>query len=522
VPPVSWPSIGATRNPAVEAGFFFGDVEHATAQPVPLRTGGVPPTRAGRAAARPDSPRSAYTLPVNHDSPHPRVTLTPIEMAERQRHSLLQLTRIAFLVIFGTVVILAMLSGMPGLGDGIGFHESSWPLAVIMCVGVAGLVILVDYFTPRKKIGMLVSIYLGLLAAILATLAVGYLIDLLAYLWGVTDAPGQSNALVNFAKVIIGIGLAYLCITTVLQTQDDFRLVIPYVEFAKQLRGPRPLLLDSSALIDARIADLSQTGIIQSPVIIPSFVIAELQHLADSQDKLVRARGRRGLDVITRIQRQAMLDISIDETPVPGKSVDPMLVELARQLQATIVTTDMGLSRVASIQGVRVLNLNDIANALKPAVIPGEQLSIRLLKGGEQPQQGVGYLEDGTMVVAENGRRHVGEQVTLTVTSTLQTSAGRLIFGRVMEQESRGVAADPEHQEAHAAPGTGDEPPIGEAALHPERADGPAGNGLPGAADEADGGDDAQTPIGPEPVKRSPFPPKPPARRTNPARNPRR
>src|SRR5690606_8027648 len=182
------------------------------------------------------------------------------------------------------------------------------------------------------KIGMLVSIYLGLLAAILATLALGYLIDLLAYLWGVTEAPGDSNALVNFAKVIIGIALAYLCITTVLQTQDDFRLVIPYVEFAKQIRGPRPLLLDYSALIDARIADLGQTGIIQSPVIIPSFVIAELQLLADSQDKLRRARGRRGLDVITRIQRLATLDVSIDETPVPGKAMDQMLVELARQL----------------------------------------------------------------------------------------------------------------------------------------------------------------------------------------------
>jgi uncharacterized protein YacL len=467
----------------------------------------------GTRKARPGSHAFAYTLLVNHDSPHPRVTLTPIEMAERQRHSLLQLIRIAFLVIFGTVVILAMLSGMPGLGDGIGFHESSWPLAIIMCVGVAGLVLLVDYFTPRKKIGMLVSIYLGLLAAILATLAVGYLIDLLAYLWGVTDAPGQSNALVNFAKVIIGIGLAYLCITTVLQTQDDFRLVIPYVEFAKQLRGPRPLLLDTSALIDARIADLGQTGIIQSPVIVPSFVIAELQLLADSQDKLVRARGRRGLDVITRIQRQAMLDISIDETPVPGKSVDPMLVELARQLQATIVTTDVGLSRVAGIQGVRVLNLNDIANALKPAVIPGEQLSIRLLKAGEHPQQGVGYLEDGTMVVAENGRRHVGEDVTLTVTSTLQTSAGRLIFGRVLEQAEHPVAADA--VEPSRIPAELPAAPTSEAAP-PARGGDTEEVAAAAASFETEDRGAAPAP------QRSPFPPKPPARRTNPARNPRR
>jgi uncharacterized protein YacL len=434
-------------------------------------------------------------------------------MAERQRHALLRLIRIAFIVVFGTVVILAMLSGMPGLGDGIGFHESSWPVALIMCVGIAGLVILVDYFTPRKKIGMLVSIYLGLLAAILATLAVGYLIDLLAYLWGVTDAPGQSNALVNFAKVIIGIGLAYLCITTVLQTQDDFRLVIPYVEFAKQLRGPRPLLLDTNALIDARIADLAQTGIIQSPVIIPSFVIAELQLLADSPDKLVRARGRRGLDVITRIQRQATLDVSIDKTPIPGKSVDPMLVELARQLQATIVTTDVGLSRVASIQGVRVLNLNDVANALKPAVIPGEQLSIRLIKPGEQPQQGVGYLEDGTMVVAENGRGHVGQQVTLNVTSTLQTSAGRLIFGRVLDGPEASPGQHAESQPAAKSKSSGDAAP--ESDGEPAPADGvvPDDAFEPESVEEAPNG---------EPPRRSPFPPKPPTRRPNPARNPRR
>lgn len=439
--------------------------------------------------------------------PHHRVTLTPIEHAERQRFALLRLIRIGFIVIFGTVVILAMLSGMPGLGDGIGFTDSSWPMALAMCIGVIGLVFLVDYFTPRKKIGMLVSIYLGLLAAIMATIALGYLIDLLAYLWGI---PGDTNPLVNFTKVIIGIALAYLCITTILQTQDDFRLVIPYVEFAKQLRGTRPLVLDSSALIDARIADLGQTGIIQAPVIIPAFIIAELQLLADSQDKLKRARGRRGLDVITRIQRLATLDTSIDETPVPGKATDQMLVELARQLQGTIVTADIALTRIAGIQGIRVLNLNDIANALKPAVIPGEHLSIRLLKAGEQPHQGVGYLDDGTMVVAENGRQWVGEQVTLTVTSTLQTSAGRLIFGRVVQDlDNDAPAAAPiavPQNDGHDESYQTDESPLG----------------LETPASSLAEADDSSAPP-PRPA-RSPFPPKPPGggRRPNPARNPRR
>lgn len=438
-----------------------------------------------------------------------RENLSPFEAAEQQRASVLRIVRTGFLVVFITILALSLLSAGPGTTPGLFTLPPYWPLIVGIGLGVAGVVLLIDVATPRKRIGLLVSIFVGLVAAMLGTVALAYLIDLLKVLY---DIPDALQNVITLTKFLIGVGLTYLCITTVLQTQDDFRLVIPYVEFAKQVRGPRPLVLDSSALIDARIADLGATGIIQVPMIIPRFVIAELQALADSSDKLKRARGRRGLEVISRIQRSG-LDVSIDETPVPGKAVDQMLVELARLTPATIVTADVAQSRVAAIHGVKVLNLNDVGNALKPSLIPGEQLSIRLIKPGEQPGQGVGYLEDGTMVVAENGGGSVGEQVTLIVTSSLQTSAGRLIFGRLFDTppslpSPSGGGASSASDEAERAPSSPPptEPPSPE--THDSTRDRPTPVVVPAMSADP-------------PAPRSPYPPKPP-HRPNPARNPRR
>lgn len=433
--------------------------------------------------------------------------LHPLEAAAEQRRVLLRIVRMAFVVAFATITVLAMLSAGPGSDlSRVGLVEY-WPLVLVLAIALGGTAVVIDALTPKKKIGTLVSIFLGLMAAMAATLLLGFLIDLLAGLWEIgkfDPATGDfvPSPPVTLTKVLVGITLAYLCVTTVLQTQDDFRLVIPYVEFAKELRGPRPLLLDSSALIDARIVDVAGTGILQSPLVIPRFVIGELQLMADSGDKLKRGRGRRGLDAIGRLQRSAAMDVSIDEMPVPGKSVDQMLVELARRMPAVIVTTDTGLNRVAAIQGVRVLNLNEVANALKSSAIPGEQMSVRLLKPGEQPGQAVGYLDDGTMVVAEDGIGRVGQEVTLIVTSALQTAAGRLIFGRVFELPEPAGAA------AAGAPAGVPGPEGGGAAA--AEAGGDAGEG-PGAGDEERGAGGKA---------RGPFPPK--RARPNPARNPRR
>ncbi len=366
----------------------------------------------------------------------------PLEAIERQRRLLLRLVRIGFVILF------AVITGLSLIGAGLAEPEAPlyWPQTLAIAVVVFGIIVAADLLTPSKKISTIVSLVLGLLAAMLATAAIGFVFDLLASTW---DIKGDGLQLLAIAKILIGAGLAYLAIATILQTQDDFRLVIPYVEFAKQMRGARPLVLDSSAIIDARIVEVGATGLVQSPVVIPSFVVGELQLLADSSDKLTRAKGRRGLEIIARLQRTATLDVSIDETPIPGKAVDQMLVELCRRLPGIVVTNDVALARIAEIQGVPVLNINDLANALKPSVIPGEAMRLKILKQGEQPGQGVGYLEDGTMVVAEDGQAHIGSVVELQVTSTLQTSAGRLIFGRI-DLASPDAAGDADEHDAHA------------------------------------------------------------------------
>ncbi|MBK7403491.1 MAG: PIN/TRAM domain-containing protein [Phycisphaerales bacterium] len=406
------------------------------------------------------------------------------------RSAFLTFVRMVFVILFMTVTLLTIIRTPDNSLDQDIFEKWWVPLGASLVLAAGFL--MADLLTPRKKISMLSGMMLGMLAGLLAAVALGFVIDLVAESWDLTKVP----RVVGLAKVLVGIALCYLGITTVLQTQDDFRLVIPYVEFAKQMRGVRPLLLDTSSLIDSRIVEVAETGISQAPIVIPQFVIAELQRLADSADRLKRSRGRRGLDIVARLQRSALLDVSIDETPMPSKAVDHMLVDLARQLPAIIVTTDVGLRQVASIHGIFVLNLNDLANALKPHVIPGEQLVVQLLRRGEQRTQAVGFLADGTMVVAEDGLDHIGSEVAITVTSSLQTSAGRMIFGRIGADD--GTRAEPLPEPANA----------------PTE---PAGQAAPEPAPEARMPERAPD----EPSPRGPYPPRPPTR-TNRARNPRR
>ncbi|MDX2016958.1 MAG: hypothetical protein SFY95_04870, partial [Planctomycetota bacterium] len=370
------------------------------------------------------------TPPSTPPSSSPPALIDQEALAREQRTSLLRIIRIVFLALFVTVLVLSILGVDPSQPDQGAKLVPTWYLTLFAGLGIGLVAVIADVLTPRKKISTLFSIFFGLLGAMLATVALSFVIELVARSYDIND-----EKMVGAIKVVIGMALAYLGISTVLQTQDDFRLVIPYVEFAKTTRGPRPMLLDSSALIDARLADVAATGIIQSPLIVPRFVVLELQTLADSQDKLRRGRGRRGLDVITRLQRLGTLDLTIDDSePEPGapfKGVDQQLVDLARRLSAGVVTTDSALARVAQISGVPVLNVHDLAAACKPMFVAGETLRIRLVRPGEQPGQAVGYLDDGTMVVAEDGEGALGQDVTLTATSTLQTSAGRLIFARL-------------------------------------------------------------------------------------------
>ncbi len=193
-------------------------------------------------------------------------------------------------------------------------------------------------------------------------------------------------------------------------------------------------ILDTSAIIDGRIADVCETGFLEYTFLVPSFVLRELQHIADSTDPLIRNRGRRGFEVLKRLKESKYVRVRIEDVDIPeAKEVDEKLIQLAKKYRSKIVTTDYNLNQVARLQGVEVLNINDLAKALRPVVLPGEHLEVFLIKKGKEAGQGVGYLEDGTMVVVEDGRSYIGSKVRILVTSLLQSPTGRIIFGRVEE-----------------------------------------------------------------------------------------
>lgn len=432
---------------------------------------------------------------MSETSPQASPSLRTGGSDERQRDVLLRATRAAFVVVTLVVAFLAVLGSNTGSeGDAV---SRVW-LPLLVAVFIAGLFIAIDLFTPRRKLSTIAAGVVGMLAGLVAAYVVGAVIDLLVTSWDLDDQP-----FVPMAKILIGVCFVYLGITTVLQTSDDFRLVIPYVEFAKQIRGVRPFVIDSSALIDSRIADLAETSLVQSPLVIPQFVVSELQALADSHDQTKRVKGKRGLEVIARLQRSAALDVIIDDTPVPFTSVDQMLVELARTIPGTVVTTDGPLARIATIQGVAVVNLHDLAGALRPSAIPGDRLGLTLVKRGEQPGQGVGYLDDGTMVVVEDAAERLHEALQLTVTSSIQTAGGRLVFARIDEAAQAGAGV-PEKPAGSPPARAGDDPAVdADASGGTSDGDGrPRGKRKPASAPAEPGAKRSVTP-GVKPVRRA-------------------
>jgi uncharacterized protein YacL len=209
-----------------------------------------------------------------------------------------------------------------------------------------------------------------------------------------------------------------------------FTIRIPFFGRSFYGKGPRPKILDTSAIIDGRIADVFETGFLEGGIIIPKFVLEELQRVADSADPLKRNRGRRGLDILNKMRQSKLFTIQIIDQDFPGLEVDAKLVSLAKELHGVLVTTDYNLNKVARFQGIPILNVNELANAVKPVVLPGEELKVQILREGKEQGQGVAYLEDGTMVVVENGKRYIGETLDVEVTSILQTAAGKMIFAK--------------------------------------------------------------------------------------------
>jgi uncharacterized protein YacL len=204
-----------------------------------------------------------------------------------------------------------------------------------------------------------------------------------------------------------------------------------------------PKILDTSVIIDGRIADICETGFLEGPLIVPQFVLKELQHIAGSPDSIKRNRGRRGLDILQRIQKNVDMTVRIVDHDFPKiREVDAKLVVLGKVLKGKVLTNDFNLNKVAELQGVPVLNVNQLANAVKPVVLPGEVMNVYIMKEGKEYGQGVAYLDDGTMVVVDNARRHVGKNIDVAVTSVLQTTAGRMIFTRLREEHEREVSVE--------------------------------------------------------------------------------
>ena len=246
-----------------------------------------------------------------------------------------------------------------------------------------------------------------------------------------------------FGDILPAIGavvFGYLGITVMVLRSEDITDLLggrwrkqPAVKAEAKADEPTPVLLDSSVIIDGRIADISQTGFIMGPMLIPRFVLNEVQYIADSADSLRRNRGRRGLDMLSKLQRESAVPVVITDMDVKSvRQVDDKLVQLAKQLHCPIVTNDFNLNQVAQLQGVKVLNINALANAVKVLVLPGETIQVQVIDEGKEMGQGVGYLDDGTMVVVENGLRYINREIDVQVTKVLQTNAGRMIFGQPM------------------------------------------------------------------------------------------
>ena len=343
---------------------------------------------------------------------------------------------IRFLFFITAVAVL-----MLGLSDTEKVDQDYWVFTMGLVLTIVAIV--VEWLTPKKSLSSLAGIFFGLMAGLIISWGTSKILAMVDDIYSLKMSPET----LKMATWISGICICYVCISIVVRTKDDFRFLVPYVEFTRQTKGLRPLVLDTSVIIDGRIADIAETKLFDAPLIVPRFVLNELQLIADSADKIKRNRGRRGLDMLNRLQHSNFVEVKIDDTPPPGveekTEVDQKLVAFSKDCNGRLVTNDFNLNKVASLRGVDVININDLANALKTVTLPGEAMRVKILRLGEESHQGVGYLEDGTMVVVEGANNKIGQTITFAVTSALQTSAGRMIFGKYEESGSSSPASAP-------------------------------------------------------------------------------
>jgi uncharacterized protein YacL len=288
------------------------------------------------------------------------------------------------------------------------------------------LFILIEFVFTKRYIGTISVVMFGLIFGFIIS---SLFLRALFYIPAMGRLVETAKDLKEWLEFSVTFLFSFIAIIAILRTKDDFKFVIPFIELSREAKGVKPIIVDTSVIIDGRLASLTDINIFNAPLIVPRFVLQELQGLADSSDRQKRIRGRHGLDILNRIQKATTMDVQIQEVELPHiQGADNKLVELAKHLNGRIMTNDFNLNKVAQLQGIDVININDLANALKQVFLPGEEVEIRIIRPGEEPYQGVGYLNDGTMVVVENASNRIGQKVMVTVTSVLQTSAGKMVF----------------------------------------------------------------------------------------------
>jgi len=295
------------------------------------------------------------------------------------------------------------------------------PAGLLIGLGVAAAIFGVEYLLRTLELPVL----LGGLAGLLLGGAAAGLVGALLPLEGLTQLPAMG------VRGFLFLLFSYSGLALGATRGERFSPGSLRAAWSEAGQRQNYKILDTSVIIDGRIADVCETGFLDGTLVAPQFVLRELQYIADSQDPLKRNRGRKGLEILQRIKKGPDVRVIVSEVDFPEvKEVDMKLIELAKQLSGKIVTNDFNLNKVAELRGVQVLNINMLANSLKPVVLPGESMKVFILKEGKEPNQGVGYLDDGTMVVVDNAKKHLGRNIDITVTSVLQTTAGKMFFGR--------------------------------------------------------------------------------------------
>ncbi len=286
------------------------------------------------------------------------------------------------------------------------------------------LVVAFELFSRKVSLKGLSSAVFGIFLGLLIAWVFAQTLDQL-------PLPLPAAAMQNF-KIFLTFMFVYLGLTLGIKGKNEFNLVIPYVKFKRQEMKEEQIIIDTSSIIDGRILDIVKTKFIEARFVVPRFVLNELHALSDSTDHMKRQKGKRGIEILHSLKKEPNIEVEIYDRPVEGvKSVDEKLIKLAQELDSKVLTTDYNLNRIAQLQGVGILNINDLANALKPSFIAGQRMSLKLIKEGKEHNQAIGYLEDGTMVVVEAAKRLIGKTASVEVTSVLQSSSGRIVFTKL-------------------------------------------------------------------------------------------